>query len=262
MKKKGFLLLFLNLAFFNLFPSPYDMIPAGDPALEDLRFLALESNCAFLSFTPPLAFDEIGIFLDSIEVDGLSPRARDAYLRLKKRLSPEFPVTVNNGYFTFSLNINSVTVIETRFNTDISWEPRYDKIPALLSVPFRFGFADSIQLYFEPAVVMDPEYYRGTCFFNSNIPYKFESLDMTIPLRAFIAAGGPWWNFQLGRDRLSFGTGITGNLSVSENPAFYEFARLSFFSKNFKYSIMINQMPLEITKEIYDGSLSVVSPAY
>jgi hypothetical protein len=66
-----------------------------------------------------------------------------------------------------------------------------------------------------------------------------------MPLRAFAAAGGSWWAFQIGRDRLSFGPGLTGNMAVSDNPDYYDFARVSFFSNNFKYSAMVSQMPLD-----------------
>jgi hypothetical protein len=67
-----------------------------------------------------------------------------------------------------------------------------------------------------------------------------------MPLRAFVAAGGSWWNFQLGRDKVSYGLGHTGNLAISATPDYYDFARLSLFSRNFKYSSFIGQMPLDL----------------
>jgi len=76
-------------------------------------------------------------------------------------------------------------------------------------------------------------------------------LDVNLAHRAFIATGGSWWNFQLGRDRLFWGTGHTGSLSFSDNSPFFEFMRLSLFSKFFKYSLIINQLPLEITDDLF-----------
>jgi hypothetical protein len=75
-------------------------------------------------------------------------------------------------------------------------------------------------------------------------------MDGNFPLRAFAAAGGSWWNFQLGRDRLYYGTGHMGSLSISDNSAFYEFMRLSLFSRFFKYSFLINQLPLVISEYV------------
>ncbi|MDR1072851.1 MAG: capsule assembly Wzi family protein [Treponema sp.] len=69
-----------------------------------------------------------------------------------------------------------------------------------------------------------------------------------MPLRAFVAAGGAWWNFELGRDRLSYGLGRSGNMAVSDTPDYYDMARLSFFSPVFKYSLLVSQMPFTINK--------------
>jgi hypothetical protein len=222
------------------------MILTGDPVLEDLYFLSLESGKPFLSFTPPLAPAEVEQFLDSLDVSNFSSPALEAYERARKALIHEAPLTLSVDAFSISLNINAALEARARINSDISWHPEYPKIAPVLSLPFNFHFADSLQLHFEPIIAADPEYYVNAETIGVNVPWQLVYLDLNMPLRAFIAAGGSWWNFQLGRDRISYGTGYMGNLSISDNPAFYEFARLSFFSKYFKYSVLINQMPLEI----------------
>ncbi|MDR0312057.1 MAG: capsule assembly Wzi family protein [Treponema sp.] len=245
------LILVVFLLFFSaffLFSSPYDMIPVGDPILEDLIYLSLESGNPILSFTPPFPPHEIENFLESLDISALSVPAQEAYYRIKRRLNPEAPVSLSSGIFLFTLNLSSTIEIRTRFNTDISWYPQYPKIPSLLSLPLRFYFTDYVQLYFEPIIAIDPEYYGfgNSGSFGLNIPTGLHKLDQNLPLRAYLAAGASWWNFQIGRDRLSYGTGQMGNLTVSDNPSFYEFARLSFFSKFFKYSLLVSQMPLQI----------------
>jgi hypothetical protein len=250
MKTPGFIFFtcFLFSAF-SLFAAPFDMIMMGDPVFEDLRYLSLESGKPVLSFTPPLAPAEAERFLDSLDVSDFSAPALEAYERAKKALIPEAALTLSADVFSMSLNINAALEARARFNKDISWYPEYPKIAPVLSLPFNFYFADSLQLYFEPIIAADPEYYANAETLGVNVPWKLEYVDLNMPLRAFIAAGGSWWNFQLGRDRISYGTGYTGNLSISDNPAFYEFARLSFFTRFFKYSVLINQMPLEIKED-------------
>ena len=247
------LIIFLFIIFpgFGLFAQPYDMILVGDPVLEDLRYLSLESGKSFLSFTPPLAPDEVKIFLDSIDASLLSAPALEAFYRANSRLSPASPLTLSSDNFALSLNINSTIEARARFNRDVSWEPEHPRIPPALSLPFRFFFADSLQLYFEPIFAVDPEYYHSAEILGLNIPLEADGIDASMPLRAFLAAGGAWWNFQLGRDRLSYGTGRMGNLAVSDSPDYYEFARLSLFSRFIKYSVLINQMPLQITDDLY-----------
>ncbi|MCL2832377.1 MAG: hypothetical protein FWD78_04330 [Treponema sp.] len=236
-----------------IFSVPYDLIPAGDPVLEDLRFLSLQSGNPVLSFTAPLSPDEVRIFLDTIDSSQLSLPAQNAYERVENRLNPAAPISLVTPNFALLLNLNSTAEAALRFNSDVSWQPDYPKISPVLAAPFRFFFADCLQLYFEPSLNLDPGYYRDSGNFDTNIPGKFEEVDMTVPLRGYISAGGSWWNFQLGRDRLSFGSGITGNLAISDNPAYYEFARFTVFSKYFRYSMMVNQMPLVITNDIYSG---------
>ena len=235
---------------FSLFASPFDMILVGDPALDDLRFLSLETGRPFLSFTPPLSPREIEQFLNSLDISLLSPHALEIYNRLIGRLNPEARVNFSVDYFTFFLGINSTLELVTRFNSDISLEPQGPRPPALLSLPVSLFFGNSLQLYIEPAVALSPQYYMNDSYmknFGFNIPLNAWRFDLSTPNRAFIAVGGPWWNFQLGRDRLSFGTGRMGNLNISDSPAYYDFARLSFFSRVIKYSVLVSQMPLDIS---------------
>jgi hypothetical protein len=244
----SFFLLFF-LVVFGLFASPYDMILVGESVLEDLRYLSLESGNPFLSFTPPLAPAEAEQFLNSLDPSILSAPAREAYNRVKKRLAPEARLTFSGNNLSIMLNINSTIEGKSRFNSDISWYPLYPKVPPVFSFPLRFYFIDTLQLYFEPIIAVNSGNYPIETFgtnIPSNIPYKYEDYDAHMPLRAFVAAGGSWWNFQLGRDRLFWGTGHTGSLSFSDNSAFFEFVRLSFFSDFFKYSLLVNQMHLVI----------------
>ena len=265
--KKIILILAVFLVFpvFNAFSSPYDMIAADDPILQDILYVSQESGVSVLSFTPPLSPDEVTQFLASVDQSKLPPAALSAYDRIKERLQAETRINVSSGLFKFNFNINSAVEATARFNDNIDWYPAYPQIPALLSLPVRLYFGDAFQLYFEPAVSKEPEYYRGSTenfygdnsevdYFSTNLPAKAEDIDQTFPFRAYAALGGQWWNFQIGRDRLSYGTGQSGNLSIDDNLAYYQFARLSLFSSFFKYSVLVSQMPLDISG-IYDTDL-------
>ena len=254
--KKLLIILFAFLLFpgFSLFAAPFDMILVGDPVLEDMRFLSLESGRAILSFTPPLAPAEVRQFLDSINDSDLSSPGREAYYRILKRLSPEAKLNLTSDNFAVFMNINSTFEARTRFNADIDWYPLYPEIAPVLAVPIRFFFFNTLQLYIEPSVHATPEHYDRK-HFGLNVPYGQQYFDITQPLRAFIAAGGSWWNFQLGRDKIFFGTGNTGSLSIADNSAYYEYIRFSLFSRFFKYSLLVSQMPLRVTDNFYTGVL-------
>jgi len=249
---KLFLLIIFSVASFNIFASPYDLILVGDPVIEDLRFLSLETGHSILSFTPPFAPQEIQNFLNRVNPSGLSAPAKEAYNRIIKRLTPSAPLSLSWEIFSLSLNINSTVEGRTRFDADFDWYPASPKIPSLLSLPLKLYFADAVQIYFDPAVSIDPYDYSPNGNISNNIVFLGENdIHGNSPFRTFIAAGGPWWSFQLGRDRLSFGTGISGNLSVADNPPYYEFMRFSLFSNQFKYALIVIQSPLTINKQLY-----------
>ena len=241
-----FFLCFIFLAK-NIFASPFDMILTGDPVLEDLRFLSLESGRPFLSFTPPLSPAEIEHFLDDIDSSRFSGPAQEAYLRIRERLTPRARLSFTSDIFSAFLDIHSTVEARARFNEDIDWHPRHPHIAPMFSFPARFFFADIFQLYFEPFVAVIVPHYESAGRFGTNMHYDVDGeLDPTFPHRVFAAAGGPWWNFQIGRDRLFWGTGHTGSLSFSQGSRYFEYARLSFFSGQIKYSLLISQMPLRI----------------
>ena len=257
-----FFLFFLVFMIQDLLAQPYDMISVSDPVLEDLRYLALVSGRPFLSFTPPLSPHEIEQFLDSLDNTNLPLPAQEAYQRARKRLTPEANITFARKNFQFLLNIDSTIEIKTRLNTDITWYPQYPDIPAFLTFPFRLSFVNIFQLYFEPGINVNSQYYNNTEYFGINLPYDFSYFDKTFPLKAYLAAGGSWWNVQLGRDRIFWGTGQTGSLSFADNSKFFEFFRFSAFTDIFKYSLMVNQMPLRVTEYLFSDQELLASFPY
>ena len=244
--------LFVAIVFFILtLPLfSFDMILADDPVLEDLRFLSLKTCIPFLSFTPPLAPAEVEKFLDSISEAELSQSAREAYHRARGRLTPVSRISFSDENFSLLFNINTVFEARARFNSDISWFPRYQHVTPFISAPIRASFANRIQLYLEPVFSMTAaEYARGT--FTTNFPTGYGQMNHEAVTRAFAATGGDWWNFQIGRDRLFWGTGHTGSLVFSDNSPHFDFARLSLFSSTVKYSVTVTQLPLKLRSRLF-----------
>lgn len=232
---------------------PFRMISPGDPVLEDLRFLVRTSGRSFRSLTPPLSRDEVLLVLDEIDTSRLSPPALEAYDRVARALNPA--VSLSDGF----LGISALPAISpggrVRTNDALPFTGDYGDTPPFLSLPVDLYAADMLQLTIEPMLTADPTFYNVPgAWGEHNVPYETERFDMNMPLRTFIAAGGPWWNFQLGRDKVSFGAGHTGNLAVSDTPDYYDFARLSLFSSNLKYSLFISQMPLVAEELLAPGA--------
>jgi hypothetical protein len=221
------------------------MISADDPLLDDIRLLVRESGFSFRSFTPPLSRDEALNILDEIEGESLAPPLRELYDRIYNALNP--PLLYGEGLFGLEAHVNLAPEMHFRTNTSIPFSKPDTESPPALALPLTFYFADTVELAIAPSVSADPLYSgeQGS-HWGANIPYEAKRFDMNMPLRAFIAAGGGWWNFQLGREKVSYGLGHTGNLALSATPDYYDFARLSLFSRSFKYSAFVSQMPLNL----------------
>ena len=258
--KSIILLIVLLLPASSLFAQPFDMILTGEPVLADIRFVSLESGRGLLSFTPPLAPAKVENFLDSIDPSLLSGAALEAYYRIRRRLVPQAALSFTSDIFTAFIDINATLEARVRFNTDINWYPKYHTNAPLLSAPIRFFLGNALQFYFEPIVMLPPHLFNEGNRFGINVMTNNSDIDVTLPYRAFIAAGGSWWNFQLGRDRLFWGTGNTGSLTFADYAPYFEFVRLSFFSRNFKYTLLVNQMPLDIRHGLIGPSTSPSRP--
>jgi len=256
---KRFLSALLFLFFsapWGIFATHYDMILVGDPVLEDIRFLSLEAGRPILSFTLPLSPHEVRTFLDSINESGLSAPAQEAFSRIERRLSPQPPLlNFSSDNFSVFADINATVEARARSNRNISWYPRYPEVPPVASLPIRFFIGSFLQLYIEPTWKMLTHHYQSAGYFGVNSPFVYRQYDHLMPNRAFLAAGGRLWNFQIGRDRLSWGTGHMGNLSISDNPDFYDFMRLSFFTRFFRYTSLVVQMPLDIRRGLLCDSV-------
>jgi hypothetical protein len=228
----------------SLFAQPFDMILTGEDILDDIRFLSLESGKMFLSFSPPLAPAEVKNFLDSIDESLLSPYAQEIYYRVLNRLTPKEKLSFSHNIFTVMLNLNLTLEGNVNFNSDISLFPLDSTNTQFFSVPIRFFFHDFVQLYIEPSKTKNPDETGST-----NIPFNYDI--EYLPIRSFGAVGGSWWNFQIGRDKLFWGTSHIGSLTFSDKSTLYDFARLSLFSTSVKYSFIVNQLPIKLDNSLF-----------
>ncbi|MDR2965751.1 MAG: capsule assembly Wzi family protein [Treponema sp.] len=248
-----FLLILLKTGI--LYAKPFDMVLTNDPVFQDIRFLSLETGKPFLSYSPPLGLGELENFINSIDPENLSLPAKLAYDRIMDRLVPTAFISINYEDFTFLADLNFNLEARLKYNDNLTWPSPYPETPALISAPVRLGFFNSLQFYVEPVLIMRPGYNDRFDTFDINIPFSFSQTENKIPLRAFGAAGGNWWNFQIGRDKLYWGSGHTGSLSFNDKTDYYTFARASFFTPSVKYSVIVNQMPLTIYKSMIDTDL-------
>ncbi|MGI6440112.1 MAG: hypothetical protein ACOX0W_07605 [Sphaerochaetaceae bacterium] len=79
-------------------------------------------------------------------------------------------------------------------------------------------------------------------------------LDMSVPQRAFVAFGSKHWSAQIGRENISWGSALSGNLLLSDSVSYHNVARFTAFTPKFKYTFLTSFFPHP--KNYYDYSLS------
>ena len=76
-----------------------------------------------------------------------------------------------------------------------------------------------------------------------NLKFNLAYFDGNWPYRGFLSAGGENWNIQVGRDRLNWGPGETGNLSISDNMPWQNYAKITSYTEDFKYTFLTSFYP-------------------
>jgi hypothetical protein len=73
-------------------------------------------------------------------------------------------------------------------------------------------------------------------FHTNSMPFNESyNIDFQVPKRAVATVGGDSWNLTLGRDKVSWGNGHSGNFIIGDHVDYHEFARAVVFSDYFKY---------------------------
>jgi hypothetical protein len=111
-----------------------------------------------------------------------------------------------------------------------------------------YGFAEmSIgnNIYNQAVTLYGRGPYAGSSFFgesafSTNIlmvpPGEPDDLDFNFPTRAFASVGAMNWSLQIGKDRLSWGPGESGNFLIGDHVQYHNGIRFAAFNDTLKYS--------------------------
>nr|WP_319473172.1 hypothetical protein [uncultured Sphaerochaeta sp.] len=217
-----------------------------------LEVLYIHQGLSLPSTTGPYSQAELSLMIEKIDASQLKGAMQHAYEYVQAVLSLE-PKVQGDGIglsWGFDATLETYTHSDTtNFTGRESWN--YDAInhKPLLTVSLETWPSDSFYGYSEFSVgntyTLDNGF--GTTTFGTNVPMVPPSimtdLDFNMPYRAFVSTGGDHWSFQLGRDRLSWGAGHTGNLMVSDSFKYHNMARVTTFSDRFKYTFVTSFFP-------------------
>lgn len=219
---------------------------------EAIETLYIAQGLSLPSTTGPYSQAELALMMEKIKSQSVKPSMQKTYDYVMGVLGIE-PKTQGKGIglsWGFDATLETFTHTDTtNFTGRQAWN--YDAIhhKPFLAVSLETWPANIFYGYSELSVgnTFTLKNGFGTTAFATNIPVVPPSdlmdLDFNMPYRAFVAAGGDHWSLQVGRDRLSWGAGQTGNLMVSDSFKYHNMARITTFSDKFKYTFVTSFFP-------------------
>ena len=241
----AFILVFSVLAAMN----GQEIIPLASGVYDAMDALFIMEGKAIPSTTRPWSVAETEKYLSMVS-ESTSPGLYAAVLKeIGRKATVSFDETVDIR-LGLSSNLNVYYHTNTSFDFPFDETDNYffrmfgDNDRSTLDFKAGIYGLDSIYLYFS--------FQMRTADCANEIPfhsYRFNfdlyyftpdgltyDVDLLLPDRAFLAAGGSFWNLQLGRDRFSIGTGETGSLIFSDSFLRNDLLRFNLFGTRFKFS--------------------------
>lgn len=218
------------------------------------------STAELMKMINGISSSEIPDYLYQKYVDISNQLNRDLDDLSSDGISLEFGLTLTSEIYLHSTTDGEIRsdkngVSEKLFVGRENWAYDLNHPSPFINPEFEIDIKDHSYIYF--ALPIQNGFHTGLGFsdeigstnFSSNIiglqnMGNFElSLDPNSPYRAFIAFGGENWSLQIGRDRLSWGLGKTGNMVMSDNLPYHDMLRYSAFSNKFKFTFLISSFP-------------------
>lgn len=217
-----------------------------------IEFLYMAQGLGLPSTTGPYSQAELTLMMEKINRAQLNENLMPTYDYVVKQLGIE-PKIQGKG-IGISWNFDATLEAYLHSNTTDfvgreTWIRGFNEQKPLLGVALETWPANNFYGYSEFTVGNTNTLKNGfgSSVFGSNIPMvppaEIWDLDFNMPYRAFVAAGGDHWSFQLGRDRLNWGAGTSGNLMLSDTFKYHNLARITTFSDRFKYTFLTSFFP-------------------
>lgn len=237
-----------------------EIVSVDSPIYRAMKTLYISTGLALPSTTGPWTMSEMDMMLSRINPEKLTSAELESYNYLVKEIKrpPRFEPKAAEGIFGFSISGDVTAEMYTHSNPTAFSSPDdwgmeehmgdYNVPAPLINVPLETWFGNNIYGYSDFSVginrlLIDMEAQKDSYFLTNILmvpPSQLNDLNFNIPYRAFGSIGGSWWNIAIGRDKLRWGPGESGNLTVGDQIPYHNNLRFTAFSKVFKYTFSIS----------------------
>jgi hypothetical protein len=249
-------------------------VPIDSEIYQAIKSLYVSQGLSLPSTTGPWTEDELLLMLDKISSETLKPAALKVYDYAYSALNK--PHSYINLDFVLTTEMNTHTNPD-EFSAKEDYLRPWNYAKPLFSIDVEawitshfYGFSSfSLGNQIWDAPLSDEDAYKarvssfffGRSYFSTNIlmvpPAILGNLDTNFPYRAVLSAGGAGWNFAVGRDRLSWGPGQSGNFLIGSQVEYHENVRFTAYNKFIKYTFNASGFPNP--DEYYDDKNGTVN---
>ena len=228
------------------------IIALDNEIYQDIDALYLMNGFAPPSYTRPWSEDEIDHILKKLEPEKLTGPAKLAYDNIQKKLSKRLLFGKEEKAFA---SISGTVNLEGFFKTNDDrkeWAHGYEERLPLFNIPFEFWLWNNMYIDVDLSIRESHDVLFDSDYDYTNAPENIKYIDPSIPYRAYMSIGGHNWNVQLGRDKLNWGNGETGNLVLSDWADWYNFIKFTTYWKILKFSVVYASLESHLTPEEKD----------
>lgn len=237
------------------------IIPLGDKSYETIDSLFSSLGMTVPSSSRPWSEAEFVLYLDKIDENMLSSVQKTAYESLANKYK-----TNRNESFKANIEANLEVYAHTneQYNTTNDWQYNFEKRKPLMSI--SMGLSPFSSMYAEMDATLGTSKFSSAIDETSGKQQWFEqkfttnlfmfdsnnngSFDGNIPYRAYLSFGGYNWNLQVGREKLSWGAGRSGNLIIGDQLQYHNMLRFTGYNDTLKVTFLASFFPHP--NEIYD----------
>lgn len=256
MKKTLLLFIVLSMCLSAAFAINTQKIhPVDSPLYEAITLLYINNGYALPSTGGPWSTDELLKMLDKVDraIQGEAGRLIYDYVldnlnAEKKTVRFGLDAALEGYYHTDTMNFTKEEQWIRGFNER---KPLLDIILETWPSEHFYGFSSlpiaGTKHTGYTAADGPVSLFYGQSAFTTNIvllpPGDFSHLDFGVPYRAFGAFGGDGWSVQVGREKLSWGPGETGNFMLGNHLTYHNVGRVTTYGKKFKYTFVTSFFP-------------------
>ena len=227
---------------------------ADDLVIDLMRYLYVAEGKALPSTSGPWTHDELVFMLDRFDRNALGEESGYLYDAIERYLNSFAPTLAEeNLEFDIELYSRIRGFVHSNpkdfYHVDQWGVPGY-RIPApVLSAELSIGLYDKFFLFMDPSIGLvrnvNKEKMQSAYVFSNMIllpPATTLDTSANTPMRAYTSFGDHGWNILIGREKVEWGPGHTGNFIFGDQIPYHDMIRVNAYTKNFKYTFISSFM--------------------